>query len=614
MRILHLLSQTILTGAEAYAVDLCHELQKQGHQLWIASDTMHLPTSAEVFLTPVHDRRHWNESIPLLQKLIAEKNIQWIHSHSRSSAKLAQILCRKNPEISHVHTFHGLQKPSFSKRWINSFGEANIFVCENIQKSMIAQKVKFADLSWVVRNSLRPRPISENSNAGPAHKIKVALISRLSNLKGQRTLQVLQATLPVITSDPRYELHLLAGDFESLSTQDQQIIQSALKLHSRQFFFHGFASNLSEKITEYDLVIGGGRIAAEAMINRVPVMAFGESAFLGLIQSQNLQEGLASNFGDITVAPWSNSWLNEDFIRRLQHEFQKWNETLTLDSAVSEQVQKEFDFKENVQNIFQIYLAARGKKLNKYYFPILMYHKIITEKYSTPHKIYVLAKDFEKHLRFLKNRGFTSLHFKDYQKFRTGEHPLSQFPQRPCILTFDDGYLNNLEIALPLLEKYQMKATVFLLANNQIRTNQWDASEEEKEFLLMNPEQRKLFSEHPLIEIGSHGFSHLPLDQMSSEEQRKQELELSKKSLEQELKIPITTYAYTYGRRSTDASHLARQAGYNFAVNTDTGGLHIEQDPWSIFRISIFPNETWGTLFKKTYFIYRIYYRWKRMK
>ncbi|MFN8943307.1 MAG: polysaccharide deacetylase family protein [Pseudobdellovibrionaceae bacterium] len=607
---LHLLSQTILTGAESYAVELCEELQKAGHCAWICSDTIHLETKAKVLLKPVHDRSNWAKTLAELLDIIEKNGIHILHTHSRSSAKLARLICKQLPTLSHVHTFHGLQKHSLSKQLKNSFGESNIFVCENIQTAMDLQKIKYSNQFQIIRNGIHcksTKPAEMKLEKAAGSRKKIALISRLSNLKGQRTLQVLQAAMEVFKKHPDIEFHLIAGDFDSLSKSDQLIITNYQNLFPEEFFFHGFIKNLSERIPDYDLIFAGGRIAAEALMNGIPVFAFGESHCHGLVHEDNYKDCLASNFGDILFNERPTPWQPEALKKQIEQSLKDQKKTVLP-------IHAEFDFQTNFNSVFKFYKQTLGRKLAKNYFPILMYHKIVHEEYQTPHKIYVLAKDFENHLKFYKSQGFTSIHFKDYKNFREGNRNPSEFPQKPMMITFDDGYLNNLEIALPLLEKYQMKATVFLLANNQISTNQWDASSEEKHFELMTPAHRLLFSKHPLIEIGSHGFSHRPLDEIQSAEDRFAELKNSKLSLEKELGINITAFAYTYGRRTSDASSLASKAGYEFAVNTDTGGLTIEDDPHSIFRISMFPKETNWTLWKKTHKIYRRYYKWKRKK
>ena len=62
------------------------------------------------------------------------------------------------------------------------------------------------------------------------------------------------------------------------------------------------------------------------------------------------------------------------------------------------------------------------------------------------------------------------------------------------------------------------------------------------------------------------------------------------------------------------AAQAAQAAGYSYAVNTDTGAMLLEENPYSIFRVNIFPNETNFSLWKKTSRWYRKYYFWKRQK
>jgi peptidoglycan/xylan/chitin deacetylase (PgdA/CDA1 family) len=113
------------------------------------------------------------------------------------------------------------------------------------------------------------------------------------------------------------------------------------------------------------------------------------------------------------------------------------------------------------------------------------------------------------------------------------------------------------------------------------------------------------------FEIGSHGFEHKKITGMSTDEKWK-ELNESKKILEDEFKKPIHSYAFTYGDANSEARELAQKAGYDYALNTDTGAMNLEQDPHSVFRVSIFPEENYFSLWKKTSKWYRRYYKWKR--
>jgi peptidoglycan/xylan/chitin deacetylase (PgdA/CDA1 family) len=241
-----------------------------------------------------------------------------------------------------------------------------------------------------------------------------------------------------------------------------------------------------------------------------------------------------------------------------------------------------------------------------------MYHKIPQQEINSQHKIFVTAENFEKHLQFYKKKGFTTLTFSELALYRKALVSFKYFPKKPLVLTFDDGYRDNLETASPLLRKYGFKAQLFLLADNKINSNVWDASGDEPAHEIMSQDERQKWKTSA-YEIGSHGFRHQKITEFSLEEAQK-ELTQSKISLEDEFKIPVTSFAFTYGTTRPEGAELAQRAGYDYALNTDTGGMLMEEEPYSIFRVNIFPNETKSSLYKKTAKWYRRYYKFKRKK
>ena len=158
-----------------------------------------------------------------------------------------------------------------------------------------------------------------------------------------------------------------------------------------------------------------------------------------------------------------------------------------------------------------------------------------------------------------------------------------------------------------------MKAHIYLLAESSIASNDWDhktdGSEKHK---IISGEDRKLWKNSQFT-IGSHGLSHQRLPGMSTSE-KKDELLVSKQKLESEFKQPIISYAYTYGDTNNECAELSEACGYEYALNTDSGGLLLEEDPYAIFRVNIFPDETFFSLWKKTRKWYRFYYFSKRKK
>ena len=88
--------------------------------------------------------------------------------------------------------------------------------------------------------------------------------------------------------------------------------------------------------------------------------------------------------------------------------------------------------------------------------PILMYHSVLKNKNSSG--TYVVTPElFENDLLYLKNNGYTTIFTKELSDYvRNG----AKLPEKPVIITLDDGYYNNYIYVLPLLEKYDMKASI----------------------------------------------------------------------------------------------------------------------------------------------------------
>ena len=88
--------------------------------------------------------------------------------------------------------------------------------------------------------------------------------------------------------------------------------------------------------------------------------------------------------------------------------------------------------------------------------PIIMYHSLLKdEKYQGK---YVLSPDlFESDLKYLEQNGYTTIVIQDLIDYFDKGTPL---PEKPIMLTFDDGYYNNYLYAYPLLKKYNSKAVI----------------------------------------------------------------------------------------------------------------------------------------------------------
>ncbi len=208
--------------------------------------------------------------------------------------------------------------------------------------------------------------------------------------------------------------------------------------------------------------------------------------------------------------------------------------------------------------------------------PVLMYHKIGDyPPASELKKLWVTTADFRKQLEYLRDHGYTAIDFRDWRDAETGIKPL---PEKPVLITFDDGYGNNYDLAFPLLKEFGMKACVFLVYETIEQHNAWHDPKTEPWLKMLTWAQIKEMQDSGLVEFGSHTMRHrnlaeLPLDEL------KWELAESKKRLEEKLGREMLGFAYPYGSGAyrADVRQSALDAGYRFDFSIKQG---ISVLPW----------------------------------
>jgi peptidoglycan/xylan/chitin deacetylase (PgdA/CDA1 family) len=230
-----------------------------------------------------------------------------------------------------------------------------------------------------------------------------------------------------------------------------------------------------------------------------------------------------------------------------------------------------------------------------------MYHRVLErEPEHSAHGIWVTARQFESQLRSLRRRGFVTITFRDYDRFLRGG---GQFPRKPIILTFDDGYEDNYTIAFPLLQKSGSRAVIFAVTDSNRRTNFWD--HQEPCAALLSPVQLKEL-QRVGNEIGSHTVTHPNLPSIPPGDALN-ELISSKMALEEMLGTDILSVAYPYGAVNPGVKDLAEKAGYKFAVAADSGPTKIHLDFFEIRRTQVFPWTNQVGFWKKSLPIYTRY-------
>ncbi len=212
----------------------------------------------------------------------------------------------------------------------------------------------------------------------------------------------------------------------------------------------------------------------------------------------------------------------------------------------------------------------------KVHVPILLYHYVEVNrdlKDTTRTKLSVTPYWFEKQLQFLKDNGYTAITFG--QLYEAISH-LAPLPPRPVILTFDDGYRDFYTDAWPLLKKYQVKATTFVVADFLDKPNYmstWQLAE-----IATDSAQ--------LVTIGSHTLHHVALT-AASKDKDIAEITQSKAVLEKEFHQPVTVFAYPYGSFNKDVVAKVKEAGYLMAASTLFGATEFSDNLFVLPRIRI---------------------------
>lgn len=567
MNILMALSQLEVTGAEVYGVTLADELIKRGNKVYIVSDTLTKPTKAKYIKIEFNKRSLAQriDQVKTLVKIIKENDIQVVHAHSRASSWSSAIAC-KITGIPLITTTHGRQPIHFSRKVIKGFGDFGITVCENIYNQLVESLGVKKEKLCVLRNPVSCEEYNFSDIPNGDKKV-VSIIGRLSGPKGDVCFDLLEK----LYLKDSYIIQVIGG----------KEIPERFKKFKDKVNFMGYINNVSEEIRKSHVIIGAGRVAIEGILSGRPVIAVGEQEYIGLVSEESIEKSLNSNFGDVN--PKSKGIDVSNVCEDIEKSFNLSKENLL---KLREIIEENYSFTKIIDEIEEIYQKQYVLK-KKYEIPVIMYHRIIKENdVKGVHGIYVLEDVFDKQMKYLKDNGYQTITFEDIKngewrnRFNKGN--------KWIMLTFDDGYKDNYEVAFPILKKYGFKSTIYLLG--EVKYNKWDVDNPknpEEKFILMDDKEILEMQEYG-IEFGGHTLTHPMLAKLDLEDARREIIE-SRKILNKKLGKEMNCFAYPYGNLNEEVKKIVKEVGYKFAVATDSGDISYSKDLFQIRRIAIFP-------------------------
>jgi peptidoglycan/xylan/chitin deacetylase (PgdA/CDA1 family) len=206
--------------------------------------------------------------------------------------------------------------------------------------------------------------------------------------------------------------------------------------------------------------------------------------------------------------------------------------------------------------------------------PVLMYHEVV-DPAETSSRLVVSPEAFADQVAYLRDEGFTGITAGQLSSILAGGP--GELPERPVVLTFDDGYGDFYVNALPLIKQHDLTATIFM-------TTGWIGLDGVAKRMLNWTELAEVAEQG--IEIGAHTCKHPQLDQLRERELR-EELSASKNLLEDKLGFAVPGLAYPFGYSSRNVRQMARDLGYAYGYAVDNALSTTAADKFAIPRLTV---------------------------
>ncbi len=214
--------------------------------------------------------------------------------------------------------------------------------------------------------------------------------------------------------------------------------------------------------------------------------------------------------------------------------------------------------------------------------PILMYHQVgEPAPRGTPYRgLTVHPADFRRQMRWLRRLGYQGLSMAQLMPYLRGERE-----GRVVGITFDDGYRNVFQHALPVLREAGFTATNYFVAHKLGEGNSWDYEKGIPHSDLMSLDEMRAWAASGQ-EVGSHTLDHVPLPQLSPVLARDQ-IARSRTALESMLDAQVSAFCYPYGGETPALRAMVREAGYTNATTTERGLARADDDCFGLPRVTV---------------------------
>ena len=232
--------------------------------------------------------------------------------------------------------------------------------------------------------------------------------------------------------------------------------------------------------------------------------------------------------------------------------------------------------------------ASVGQPAQTVDLPVLMYHHILKDRNRW--NDYVISPDlFEQDLQYLKANGYTAISIAELMDFLKEQTPL---PEKPILITFDDGYESMYEYAFPLLQKYQMKAVISIIGKY---TDLYSGNVTKSvSYSHVNWDQLRQMQESGLVEIGNHtydmhhndggrkGIRKLESETISQYRKKlSEDIGALNQEIAKELGKSTEIFAYPFGSFSQDSEMILKELGFKVILTCEEKVNHLSSGDYT---------------------------------
>lgn len=345
--------------------------------------------------------------------------------------------------------------------------------CEYVIKEYDAKNIVVnIFLSNGTKYNLEEDPITRSMHEKLNGESKLSFYGRYLFLNPQYSLAKLKALKKDSYLTQSFDVFNVETGAYDKKVRDVEAISTLERYYEAYPVFKNYPQE-SLEMTEIDTTIASIKrikeMCIENDVNLMFVMAPAYDEYVKYFRKEQVEEfykkiAEVTDFWDFTTSSLTNDprfFYDETHFRNSMGKMAIAKIADSKDTYYPEDI-GEYVTKENVDEHLrkqnQILWESEGKTLEyTKQIPIITYHSIVENPTSNSE---ISSETFEMQIKALNELGYTGVLFEDLVAY---VEKGIELPEKPICITFDDGYLNNYEIAYPILQKYQMKATIFVI-------------------------------------------------------------------------------------------------------------------------------------------------------